>query len=324
MKSVDSTRFGAGYLGMAILAGLAGAPCAASAADAPSPEAQAAWGAAIARVPVPREGCFKASYPSTEWRPVACKAAPARPYVPRNGHHGYTVGDGNDYSAVVQGLVSSGTGSFPSVTGVKSEKGYGGQANTYSIQLNSQFFTTPVCNGAATPSSCLGWQQFVYSNSGVAFMQYWLINYGSRCPSGGWMAYSGDCYRNSNAVSVPTQPIAQLAHLKLTGTAVSGGTDTFVMTTASEAYSTTGNDSVVDLASAWDAAEFNIVGDGGGSSAKFNKGSKITVLIALKDGSSAAPTCKSDDGTTGETNNLTLGSCTASGGSPSVQFTESR
>ncbi len=315
------------FLSVAILAGL---PAAARAADAPSAaqsreaQARADWAAAIAKLPVPQEGCFKASYPSAEWHQVACNTAPNRPYVPRNGHRGFTVGDGNDYSAVASSLVSSSTGSFSAVSGVTHETGYDSQANTYSIQLNSQFFATPVCNGATTPSSCLGWQQFVYTNSGSAFMQYWLLDYGSKCPSGGWMSYEGDCYRNSRAVSVPTQVIAQLGTLKLTGTAVAGGTDTFVMTTATDAYSTTGKDSVVDLAGAWKAVEFNVVGDGGGSAAKFNKGSRITVEITLKDGSSAAPACQSDDGTTGETNNLTLGSCSTAGGTPAVEFTESR
>ena len=326
--------FSAGNLAHAVrTASMAGLPGAvlllAVGAQAAPPSADAAmrdaWRTAIAQTPVPQEGCFKATYPSTAWTKVACKAAPARPYVPRHGHQGYTVGDGNDYSAVVGGIIASGVGSFPVVTGVTRETGYNNRANTYSIQMNSQFFTTPVCNGATDPSSCLGWQQFVYSNSGVAFMQYWLINYGSKCPSGGWMAYSGDCYRNSAAVGVPSQVITQLDNLKLTGSAVAGGTDTFVFATASEAYSTTGNDSVVHLASAWNAIEFNVVGDGGGSSAKFNKGSSITVKIAIKDGSTAAPACKANDGTTGETNNLTLGSCATAGGStPSVTFKESR
>jgi hypothetical protein len=306
------------------------APALAASPPARSPDAQMHedWREAIARTPVPQEGCFAAAYPDTGWKQVACTVAPRRPYVPRtgvprSGRRSYTTGDGNDYSAVVTGLISSAVGSFPAVTGLKSEKGYGNQANTYSLQANSQFFTTSVCGGATTPSSCLGWQQFVYSNSGTAFMQYWLINYGSKCPSGGWMSYSGDCYRNSAAVSVPTQVITQLGSLKVTGTAVSGGIDTMVMTTASKAYSTTGKDSVVNLATAWNAVEFNIVGDGGGSAAKFNKGTTLTVGIALKDGSTAAPTCKGDDGTTGETNNLTLGACTVSGGTaPSVSFTE--
>jgi hypothetical protein len=282
-----------------------------------------AWRTSIAQTPTPQAGCFKASYPSTVWTPVTCKTAPKRPYLPRGGHRGYTVGNGNDYAAVVSGLISSGVGTFPVVTGLKSETGYGGQANTYSLQLNSDFFTTSVCNGSSDPQDCAGWEQFVYSNSGVAFIQYWLLDYGSKCPSGGWMEYEGSCYRNSNGVDVPTQVITQLGNLKLSGTAVSGGLDTLTMTTASNAYSTTGNDSVVYLAKGWNQAEFNVVGDGGGSEAKFNKGTSLTVDIALKDGSSSAPTCESDDGTTGETNNLTLGSCSTGGGStPYVKFTE--
>ena len=304
---------------------LAGFSSGAFAAAAPKPDAQAreAWRQAIAHTPVPEDGCFAASYPNPGWVKVQCKRAPARPYLPRRGRSGYTVGNGNDYSAVVSHVISSAVGSFPAVSGVTHETGYDGQANTYSLQLNSEFFTTTVCNGSSDPSSCQGWQQFVYSNSGTAFMQYWLLDYGSTCPSGGWMAYQGSCYRNSSAVSVPVQAITQLGYLKVTGTAVSGGTDTMVMTTESSAYSTTGKDSVVNLAHAWNAAEFNVVGDGGGSAAKFNTGSSVTVEIALKDGSTTAPVCESDDGTTGETNNLTLGSCTvASGSTPTVKFTE--
>jgi hypothetical protein len=66
-----------------------------------------------------------------------------------------------------------------------------------------------------------------------------------------------------------------------------------------------------------------VFGPGGGSEASFNAGASITVLIALTDGLSAAPSCVPDSGTTGETNNLNLGPCTTSGGStPSVMFTE--
>jgi hypothetical protein len=299
--------------------------CAAQAASAaaPSEAALQSWRATIAQTPVPQEGCFKASYPGTAWTPVQCATAPARPYVPKRGASGRLVGNGNDYSAVVTGLLSSVVGSFPSITGLKTEKGYGGKADTYSLQLNSEFFSSAACSGATDPSKCLGWQQFVYSNTGTAFMQYWLINYGNTCPSGGWMAYSGDCYRNSAAVNVPVQKLTALAGLSVSGTAVAGGTDTMVLTTSTDAYSTTGKDSVVDLASSWNAAEYNVVGDGGGSEAKFNKVTTITVNIAVKDGTTKAPACKGKDGTTGETNNLTLGKCTTSGGTtPGVQFTE--
>ena len=90
------------------------------------------------------------------------------------------------------------------------------------------------------------------------------------------------------------------------------------------AYSTTGTDSVTYLATAWKQAEFNIIGDGGGSKATFNSGSSITVKVAVSHGSTTAPTCASNAGTTGETNNLTLGSCSGvSGATPYIQFKES-
>jgi hypothetical protein len=38
------------------------------------------WRALIATVPPPTEGCFAASYPSTEWHEVPCTTVPSRPY----------------------------------------------------------------------------------------------------------------------------------------------------------------------------------------------------------------------------------------------------
>ena len=67
-----------------------------------------------------------------------------------------------------------------------------------------------------------------------------------------------------------------------------------------------------------------MVGDAGGSEAVFNTGSVVTVNVAAQYGSTTAPTCQSNDGTTGETNNLNLLPCSATGGTtPSVQFVES-
>jgi hypothetical protein len=300
---------------------------AAAAATLPDLQAREHWRDALSRISLPAGACFKANYPDIAWTRTACSRAPLTPYIPRHGTSlavgGETTGNGNDYAAVVTHLISKGVGSFPSITGLKTESD-DGESNDYSLQLNSNFFSTTVCNGATDPSECLGWQQFVYSNSGEAFMQYWLINYGSRCPSGGWMAYSGDCYRNSNAVDVPVQALTKLATLEVTGTAVANGTDKMVLMAGTTAYTTSGNDSVVKLADYWTQSEYNVIGDGGGSEAKFNTGTSITVNIALTDGATTAPTCEADDGTTGETNNLTLGACTTSSGStPSVKFVES-
>ncbi len=276
------------------------------------------WRETMARTAVPHEGCFQAEFPNAVWVEAACVVAPDKVYVP-HGHPGpQTTGDGVDYAASVTGTMSAAVGSFPTVTGVTSEKD--GSSNVYSIQLNSNFMSTAACNGH---SGCQSWEQFVYSSSETsAFMQYWLIDYGNSCPSG-WNAYQGSCYKNSAAVTVPTQPITSLASLKLSGTAVLNGNDTLVFTTPTKAYSTTGKDSVVDLATAWQQSEFNIVGDGGGSKATFNKGSSVTVKVAVTHGSTAAPSCASNAGTTGETNNLTLGSCSAvSGSTPYIQFKE--
>ncbi len=286
--------------------------------------AQENWREAIARIAAPARGCFQADFPSTAWRKVACIEAPHIMYVPRSNMNSMagsqTVGDGNDYAAEVAGTMTGSVGSFPSVTGVTSEKD-GSRSNVYSIQLNSNFMTTAACNGT---SGCLAWEQFVYSSSEhSAFMQYWLINYGKSCPSG-WNKYSTDCWKNSSAVSVPKIPIAYLSKLKLSGNAVANGNDTLVFSFGKKAYSTSGNDSVTYLATDWSQSEFNIIGDGGGSAATFNSGSKLTVKIGVVDGTSNAPTCASNAGTTGETNNLNLGSCSGAGGSsPYIQFTES-
>jgi len=276
------------------------------------------WRETIARTSVPHEGCFEAEFPNAVWVEAACTVAPDKVYVPHGRPGPQTVGNGVDYAASVSNLISSAVGTFPTVTGVTSEKD--GGSNVYSIQMNSNFMSTAACNGH---SGCLAWEQFVYSSQEqAAFMQYWLIDYGNSCPSG-WNAYSGSCYKNSAAVSVPKQPITSLAQLKMSGAAVSGGNDTLTFTTPTRAYSTTGRDSVTYLASAWKQAEFNIIGDGGGSKAVFNAGSSITVKVAVSHGSTAAPSCASNAGTTGETNNLKLGSCSGfSGATPYIQFKE--
>ncbi len=313
----------AGLQGACLVSAAAAAPPAPDDSTAAVAQAHEAWRSAIMVVPVPDEGCFKAGFPNLAWVKAACKVAPARPYIPRSAARSLTVGNGNDYAAVTATLTKAAVGSFPAVKGVKSEKGYGGAANTYSLQLNSGFMTTAGCSGAASPANCRTWEQFVYSSSETAaFMQYWLINYGNGCPAS-WIAYAPDCYKNSAAATVPQIAITRLHGLKIQATALAGHLDSLVMTTPTEAYTTSGKDSVVYLATAWNASEFNVVGDGGGSQAKFNKGSSVTAEIGFRDGSKTAPVCTSNDGTTGETNNLTLGTCSVSGGSvPAVKFTE--
>jgi VCBS repeat protein/FG-GAP repeat protein len=306
-------------LGLAVFTALLAAPegraQTPNATPTPPPSAQTLhdWRMQMRHVPLPRTGCFTVSHPSTEWQETPCTAAPARPYPPRRGARPDTVGNGNDVSAeVTSGLISEAIGSFDSVTGVTSESGNVNGVpplvpNTFSLQLNTNFFTTSVCNGAANPSACVGWQQFVYSNSGIAFVQYWLIRYNATCPAG-WFTNTtstgNDCYTNgSNGTSVPTQTITNLGNLALTGQANAGGMDTLIMGVGSTLYSAQNADSILNLAQGWQAAEFNIVGDCCGSQAVFNSGSTIVVRTSVDNGSPSAPSCLGE-GFTGETNNL--------------------
>ena len=197
------------------------------------------------------------SNPLLQWHDNTCKVAPEVPFAPAPlstpansapaslapanvAPANATVGNATDYSAKVAGTISSATGSFAAVSPTITETGqYGGQgaqiANTFSLQLNTEFFSnSPTCSGSAVPSNCLAWQQFIYandSNGNEVFMQYWLINYNATCPSGRY-SYSSDCYTNSQASLFPggTLTAADLATAQLTGSALPGGNDEVTLT----------------------------------------------------------------------------------------------
>jgi hypothetical protein len=305
--------------------------------------AHAQWRQAITGVEAPSGGCFQATFPSTQWDQAPCRTVGTHTHpIPRRRSAGQseTTGNGNDYALVTTGLISQTVGSFPTVTGLTSESGVGVAAfggggilgpNEYTLQINTNLDrSTPACSGGAP--GCTVWQQFVYATdyvtkgSGAVFMQYWLLGYGAagaQCPAG-FTASEHDCYKNSLSVSAPDVAITSLANVKLTGAAVQGGNDTVTFTNGTQAYKVSATDSVLQVATVWDESEFNVVGNADGSEAVFNRGTAITVNVAAQYGSTAAPTCESNDGTTGETNNLEAGPCTTAGGTtPSIQFTES-
>jgi FG-GAP-like repeat len=268
------------------------------------------WRKAMRQIPPPQAGCFTSAFPTTQWQEVPCTTPPAHPYPPARGRGSSIVGNGNDVSASAgSSHISEAIGSFDSVSGVTTETGQvggvGGQVpNTFSLQLNTNFFSnSPACNGAANPANCQAWEQFVYSNTGFAFIQYWLIGYNAACPAG-WNTYGSDCWKNgANGASVPPQVIANLANLSVTGQANLGGNDAITMSTGSNLYSAQNPDSTLFLAQGWQAAEFNIVGDCCGSQANFNAGSNLVVRTSLNYGSVNPPSCLGQ-GFTGETNNL--------------------
>ena len=333
-----------------------------AAIDSLEAQAREAWRTTMHQTSTLWEGCFHATYPSTEWVEVECAAAPAyRSALPKVANREQVVGNGFDFVAGAPSghLFSSVAGSFPKATGVTSEKSVGVAAfgdggilgtNEYTLQVNTNFDHSAAC---LTFTKCVAWQQYVLStNTPVSltsnsltdetevFIEYWLIDFGKHtgadiCPAGFLDAGEDaegpgdDCVQNTPATEIAKGqlPITDLADLKLSGSATAGGTDAATVTFDGEAFTATVKDSFTDIASGWSQAEFNVLGNAGGSRADFNNGVSLTAEIAVSDGSTAAPTCvspNSEDGTTGETNNLTLGSCTATGGStPFIEFTES-
>ena len=306
----------------------------------PEPAVLANWRAVMKQVPAPDKGCFHASFPSLAWEMVDCTVAPPRAptHVKPTDNELEIVGNGHDYVGyATTGLISSAAGGF-SISGVKSEKSvgvaaFGGGgilgANEYSVQLNTNDRTTT--SACAGHSGCTVWQQFVYATDYVGkgtaglFMEYWLLNWGSSaCPSG-WGKYGSDCVVNSPVLPVTDIPITALGQVELGGTAQANLFDQVTLYYGSDVVALSWFDVMLDIASVWNKAEFNVVGDAGGSEAQFNSGSSITVYLSFVDGSASKPTCLANAGTTGETNNLNLGSCTASVviGVPSIQFSES-
>lgn len=223
------------------------------------------------------------------------------------------VGDGNDYLTTVSGTISQATGTFPHVSPHIAEEGrVGGTGglvpNTFTLQLNSEFFATPTCAGSGDPANCLGWQQFVYDTGyNVVYMQYWLLNYYAACPSG-WYSYGSDCYVNSLASTYSGNSLtaADLATTTLVGSASLGGNDEVSLSNGSgQATLVVNSDSVLQLAQGWTTTEFDVFGDGNGSEAYFGANTTLAAATSLVSHSPSAPTC-TPGGFTAETNNLNL------------------
>lgn len=312
--------------------------------------AVAVWSRNLMGVALPGAGCFTASYPAVAWSRVAC-AAPPKLFFPlprRTAVNPAIVGNGNDFTIVTLPLVmSAAIGSFPSVSGVKTVKSVGvpsfggkGQSgpNVYSLQLNSNNFSTSACAGMP---HCAGWEQFVYTNQPVAYrgggnliVQDWLLSTTSKrlkgCPpNAGWQKAGGSgCAQNAPySVLVPDVPITELPDVSLSGSADTNGDSAFLAVgTTVYGMKTFQGDGITDLAKHWTGAEFNVVGNGGGSRAVFNSGSTITVSIEADTGASTTPVCRGNSGTTGESNSLSFIAAPPNPARrryPSIQFTES-
>jgi len=297
------------------------APSAASATKPEMVKALQAWRASLLRLPLPKTGCSRSSFPRVAWILVPCVKPPPYPMPPSRGHAKHFVvggGGSNDFAATPSGTISSADGSFVSLSAGISETGQvngsGPQvSNAYTLQLNTNFMTSTACAGSPNVN-CKGWEQFVYVNDNTnhaAFIQYWLIKYNTTCP-GGWNQYSFPppstdiyCYRNSpGAVSVgAAQPVGSLGNVILTGV-VSAGNDGVTVSVSGTAYSTPGSNAV-HASAGWTDAEFNVFGDGSGGAANFPANASVNVKTTIHNGTTNAPGCTAES-FTGETNNLTL------------------
>ena len=355
------------FVGLAAAAALAFATTAVSAAGASAgsaaPLTASGWRAEMTHVATPAQGCYTAAFPALAWHGAACTAAPDLRFVPDSGAvdsgaalsravqsggassavagtagtraktEPEVVGDGEDYSAEVNGLLTSATGTFPSVQNVTGETGENattGQqvANSFSLQLDSSPFETPLCTGQA---GCTGWEQFLFSNPGAGepgsvFIEFWLVGYDAACPNG-WTTYDDvsdkDCYRDSPAEELPGQAITNLGNMSLTGT-VTAAQDTVSLSTGGAGLYTVSTPGLLELSKVWNATEFLVGGDGDGTRANFNEGASITAQTATRYGSNAAPTCL-NTGWSEETNNLSLVGTPAftSGSLPAIRSRQS-
>ncbi len=273
----------------------------------------------MARTPAPKSGCYTSSYPGTQRQEVRCTTAPTRPYPPATGATPENVGEATGFYANVPGSLSSVVGSFYSVTGVSSESDP--SSNNFALQLNTNTFRTALCKGQV---GCFAWQQYIYSNSGscigpttsCVFIQYWLVNYQSPCPTcpkcptspttagNSWTYFSGGhgtspgCYINGKAAPVPDQTITELAALILTGSSQASAQSAVLETSAGAGtlYNAADPGDLLAIGANWTAAEFNVFGDCCQKVATFNSGSAIVVQIDLNlaSGAAALPTCGPD------------------------------
>jgi hypothetical protein len=251
------------------------------------------WRKTLVKIPVPAKGCFTANYPALQWVAVPCVTVPLKgPASPRHYQGPAMVGNFIDYSAESpKGVISVAEGSFPtvitsgeinrSITGVYSRK------SQFSLQLNTNFFSTPMCDNAPSgPSGCVGWEQFVLTNDpgsppGFLWIQFWLLYYGTPCPSG-WGQSGSDCFYNSLGSGFPVLNIQDLTNISMTARAEENGTDSVLLLSTSptgKGYAHN-SDSQLSLAAEWRIAEFNVFGDLTYHEAVFDPGTLIEVRVA--------------------------------------------
>jgi len=295
------------------------------------------WRASMLKISPPAKGCYTAAYPSLAWKKADCAPVPAHkvrlPLKTSVKIVGALFGD-IDSQAASPGLITSAQGSFDSVA-VTGEADNGGSSNQFSLQLNTNFFSTPACKNAPMgEANCQGWQQFAFMNDlpdgwATVFMQYWLLSYGT-CPAG-WNTLiekdkpTGDCWMNDQGFPFTPQNIQSLVNLSILARVEANGTDTVIVSNNEDGIASYNRDSVLTAAPQWQTAEFNVFGMDGGVQAVFNPGTTLVVRNAVEIAGSSPTPGTSTKSFTGETNSLTIVQKPCMIGSPffAVTFEES-
>jgi len=242
-------------------------------------------------------------------------------------------------------------------TGGQGANSYGLQENTEGGNTAEGF---PVNSPYSNNAMVTGWEQFIYQSSpnttptsctaalnSCVWIEYWLLNYnGANCPStpggccslipappsGVWAtdtpapATGGDCVNNPSVVPAPYTPPTSLSSLTLGAFANLGGNDEAQLcVSGGSCYTFSNPANELNLYKQWRLAEFDVFGYINGSRAVFNPLTTITVLNTIKDqsGNVIAPISPCpNNGQTGETNNLNLGSCAVNSGPGQIFFAE--
>ena len=244
--------------------------------------------------PPSQAGCFESSSPATTWQKVPCSSVQlhlipqARPsaHADRPPPKSHIVGGKyGDYAAQISAppYIQAALGQFITVLNLNGEN-VDGFSDNFQLQINTNGFSPPICNGAMQPSQCFGWQQFIFQNQSCPnqqgyptaslaciYIQYWLYNatfpgavaaQNGGCP-GGWTPQgTGTCYMNSPLKYVPQVTINDLSNLNLSA-GEGNGFDSVGLTSISNGQNwNMTQSSVLNLPQGWYQAEFNVVGPG--------------------------------------------------------------
>jgi hypothetical protein len=185
-------------------------------------------------------------------------------------------------------LVHAALGSFPSVEGVSgvTDDVYG--QNSYSLQINSNAFSSAngACTLCGTNIACTCQQQFIFSNRPDAAdgskrsqlaVKYWLKGYGSPCPSNAWQSHGLDCSL-SQAVSANYIDPTDLPRTRLYASTGSEGNVAAVLSGPVGEPSINVAPDLLGLSKTWHFVQFNIFGYSD-SQLSFDSGAALVVRV---------------------------------------------